>query len=103
MNDFDNICVCIFDAVFCFLMGYMFLRWYISGAQLSGAHFATFSGRTVGSRTTGPRGPTVQGPIVRGRGLFRALTWPKGLFLAPVALVWLRTQFAGLHTLLSSA
>ena len=34
-----------------------------SGAQLSGARFATFGGRTVGPRTTGPRGPTVRGPI----------------------------------------
>ena len=41
-----NICVCIFDSVFCVFVVYSFLGWYISGAQLSGAQFATFSGRT---------------------------------------------------------
>ena len=63
---FGNICVCIFDSVFCVFVVYLFLVWYISGAQLSGAQFATFSGWTVGPRTTGPRGPTVRGPICRG-------------------------------------
>ena len=60
---FGNICVCIFDSVFCVFVVYLFLGWYISGAQLSGAQFAIFSGRTIGPRTTGPRGPTVRGPI----------------------------------------
>ena len=63
---FGNICVCIFDSVFCVFVVYLFLGWYISGAQLSGAQFAIFSGRTIGPRTTGPRGPTVRGPICRG-------------------------------------
>ena len=65
---FGYIGVCTFDAVF--FMVYLFLVWYISGAQLSGAQFVTFSGQTVG-----PRGPTchfseshhIPSPLVEGK------------------------------------
>ena len=86
-----NICVCIFDSVFCFFMVYLFLGWYISGAQLSraqfatffeedslapdnwagpgaqlsGAQYATFSGRTVGPRPN-CLGPNCPGPNCPG-------------------------------------